>query len=304
MRVVLTGSSGLIGSALAEALEEGGNEVVRLVRSGADPAQGRFRWDPEAGELDTQALQGADAVVHLAGESVAGRWTDAKKRRILDSRVNGTRLLSEALAGLERPPQVMVCASAIGFYGKRGGQPVDESHPGADDFLAGVVKQWEAACAPAREAGIRAVNTRFGIVLSREGGALKAMLPAFRLGLGGRLGSGRQPFSWVAIDDVVAAVLFGLESRELSGPVNVTAPHPVTNEEFTQTLARVLHRPAVVPAPAFALRLALGEFSQEVLAGMKVLPRRLQESGFAFRYPDLEPALRHVLGSPVSARGS
>ncbi len=218
--------------------------------------------------------------------------------------MKGTRLLSEALAGLERPPQVMVCASAIGFYGKRGEQPVDESHPGADDFLADVVKQWEAACAPAREAGIRVVNTRFGIVLSRDGGALKAMLPAFRFGLGGRLGSGRQPFSWVAIDDVVAAILFGLESRELSGPVNVTAPHPVTNEEFTKTLARVLHRPAVVPAPAFAVRLALGEFSQEVLAGVKVLPRRLQESGFAFRYPDLEPALRHLLGSPVSARGS
>ena len=186
---------------------------------------------------------------------------------------------------MDRPPGVLVCASAIGFYGKRGERPLEEGDPGADDFLADVVKQWEAACEPARQAGIRVVNTRFGIVLSRSGGALKAMLPAFRLGVAGRLGSGRQGFSWVAIDDVVAAIVYAIESQQIAGPVNVTAPHPVTNEEFTKTLGQVLHRPTVLPAPAFALRLALGEFSQEVLAGVKVLPRRLQDSGLRVRIP-------------------
>jgi len=296
MRVVLTGSSGLIGSALVAALGRDGHDVARLVRSGADPAQGRFAWDPAADVLDPRALEGAGAVVHLAGESVAGRWTDSKKRRILESRVTGTRLVAEQLAAMDRPPGVLVCASAIGFYGKRGERPLEEGDPGAHDFLADVVKQWEAACEPARQAGVRVVNTRFGIVLSRSGGALKAMLPAFRLGVAGRLGSGRQGFSWVAIDDVVAAIGYAIESQQIAGPVNVTAPHPVTNEEFTKTLGQVLHRPTVLPAPAFALRLALGEFSQEVLAGVKVLPRRLQDSGFEFSYPELEPALRHVLG--------
>jgi uncharacterized protein (TIGR01777 family) len=303
MKVAITGSSGLIGGALASALETEDYEIARLVRSGADPGGGRYLWDPGAGTLDARAVEGAGAVVHLAGESVAGRWTEAKKRRILESRVRGTRLMAETLAALDQRPEVLVCASAIGFYGKRGEQPVDESDPGSDDFLADVVKQWEAACEPARAAGIRVVNTRFGIVLSRDGGALRTMLPAFRLGVGGRLGSGRQGFSWVAIDDVVAAIGYAVESRGLSGPVNVTAPHPVSNEEFSKTLGRVLHRPAVLPVPGFAMRLALGEFSQEALGGLKVLPRRLEESGFEFGYPELEPALRHVLGSPVSAPG-
>jgi uncharacterized protein (TIGR01777 family) len=296
MKVAVTGSSGMIGSALVGALKADGHEVARLVRSGPDPAQGRFSWDPERGALDPRALDDAAAVVHLAGESVAGRWTDSKKRRILDSRVGGTRLLSQKLAERERPPEVLVCASAIGFYGKHRDDPVDESDAGGDDFLADVVKQWEAACEPAREAGIRVVNTRFGVVLSRSGGALKAMLPAFRLGLGGRLGSGRQGFSWVAVDDVVGAVRHAIDTPDLSGPLNVTAPHPVSNAEFARAVGRVLHRPVVLPAPAFAVRLALGEFSQEVLEGVSVLPRRLEESGFQFAYPELEPALRHVLG--------
>jgi hypothetical protein len=296
MKVAVTGSSGMIGSALAESLAKDGHEVARLVRSGADPAQGRFAWDPEGGLLDRRAVEDATAVVHLAGESVAGRWTASKKRAILESRVAGTRLMAERIAAQERRPQVLVCASAIGFYGKHRADPVDEQDSGGDDFLADVVKQWEAACEPARVAGVRVVNTRFGIVLSRYGGALKAMLPAFRLGVAGRLGSGQQGFSWVAIDDVIAALTYAIDTPRLSGPVNVTAPNPVTNAEFTKTLARVLHRPAVLPAPAFAVRLALGEFSQEVLEGVRVMPKRLRKEGYEFRYPVLEPALRHVLG--------
>jgi uncharacterized protein (TIGR01777 family) len=296
MKVAITGSSGLIGAALAASLGTGGHEVTKLVRSGADPAAGRFLWDPSAGTLDQRALEGAGAVVHLAGESVAGRWTAAKKRRILESRVEGTRLLSETLARMESPPRVMVCASAIGFYGKHTDGPVDETHAGGDDFLAGVVRAWEAACEPAREAGVRVVNTRFGVVLTPAGGALKPMLVPFRLGAGGRLGSGRQDFSWVAIDDVVGAVVHALATPDLAGPVNVTAPDPVTNAEFARTLSRVLRRPALLPAPAWAVRAALGEFSQEVLTGARALPRRLLESGYDFRYPQLEPALRHLLG--------
>jgi uncharacterized protein (TIGR01777 family) len=295
MKVAVTGSSGTIGSALVKALAGDGHEVARLVRSGADPAQGRFAWDPEVGVLDRRATDDAGAVIHLAGEPVPGRWTDSKKRRIIESRVAGTRLVAEQLAAQERPPRVLVCASAIGFYGKGREDPVDERDAGGADFLADVVKQWEAACEPAREAGIRVVNTRFGIVLSSAGGALKVMLPAFRLGLGGRLGSGRQGFSWVAIDDVVAAIGYAIETPELSGPVNLTAPHPVTNAEFAKTLGRVLHRPAILPSPGLPVRLVLGEFAQEVLSGVRVLPRRLVDSGFEFRYPDLEPALRHVL---------
>jgi uncharacterized protein (TIGR01777 family) len=295
-RVAVTGSGGLIGSALVAALGTGGHDVVRLVRSGADPGAGRFLWDPSGGQVDTRAFAGTEAVVHLAGESVAGRWTEAKRRRIRASRVAGTRLLAETLAALDRPPGVLVCASAIGFYGKRGNEPLDETDSGGDDFLAGVVREWEAACEPARAAGIRVVNVRFGVVLSPAGGALGTMLPLFRLGLAGRVGSGRQAFSWVAIDDVVGAIVHAIGAETLSGPVNVTSPNPVTNAEFTRTLAHVLRRPAILPAPAFAVRAALGQFSQEILGGARVLPTRLEESGYTFRDPELEPALRHLLG--------
>jgi uncharacterized protein (TIGR01777 family) len=294
VRVLVTGAAGLIGSALVDRLVPGGHEVVRLTRS--EPARsGEYRWDPMAGQVDPAAFEGVDAVVHLAGESVAGRWTDAKKRRIRESRVRGTRLIAETAAEQSRPPAVVVSASAIGYYGHRD-EPVNESSPPGEGFLAGVVRDWEAAAEPAAAAGIRVVNPRFGIVQSRDGGALHAQLPLFRLGLGGRVGSGRQYVSWVAIDDVVGAIEHALRSEGLSGAVNVTAPAPVTNAEYARTLGRVLGRPAVLPAPAPALKLVLGEFSSELLSGQAVMPDRLRESGYEFRYPDLEGELRHVLG--------
>jgi uncharacterized protein (TIGR01777 family) len=295
MKILVTGASGLIGSALVPSLESHGHGIARLTRS--EPrAPGEFGWDPMAGALDRGALEGIDAVVHLAGESVAGRWTAAKKRRIRDSRVLGTRLIAEAAAARDPGPAVLVCASAVGYYGARGEEPVMEDGPPGEGFLADVVQEWERAADPARAAGIRVVHVRFGIVQSPRGGALHALLPLFRLGLGGRVGSGRQYLSWVAIDDVVGAIEHALGSRSLSGPANVTAPEPVTNAAYAKTLGRVLGRPAVLPAPAPALRLALGEFAGELLSGQRVLPKRLREDGFEFRHPELEGALRHVLG--------
>ena len=236
--------------------------------------------------------------MHLAGETVAGRWSDDKKRHILDSRVQGTRLVSEAIAALERPPAVLVCASGIGVYGDRGNDTVTEDDsPAPEGFLVDVVRAWEAAADPARAAGIRVVHTRFGIVQSARGGALKTQLPLFKLGIGGPVGGGRQYVSWVALDDVVAAIAYALSRDDVAGPVNVTAPNPVTQAEYARTLGRVLHRPAVLPAPSFAVRAILGEFAGEVLDGQRVLPKRLTDSGYVFRYPQLEPALRHLLGA-------
>jgi uncharacterized protein (TIGR01777 family) len=263
----------------------------------AVPAAGEeYRWDPAAGTVDPAALEGLDEVVHLAGETVSGRWTDAKKERILRSRVDGTRTLSEALAGLERRPRVLVQASAVGYYGDRGAEQLTEDSPPGDGFLSEVVREWEAASRPAEEAGIRVVRLRFGIVLSPAGGALRTMLRPFRLGVGGKLGSGRQWMSWVSIDDVVGAIRHALATEELAGVANTVAPNPVTNAEFTKTLGRVIGRPTLLPVPGAALRLALGEFSQEALASTRVVPRRLLETGYEFRHPDLEQALRHVLG--------
>jgi uncharacterized protein len=295
MNVLVTGASGFVGSALVPALTTGGHSVRRLVRrvpAGAD----EYRWDPSAGDVEPAALEGLDAVVHLAGETVAGRWTDDKKERILRSRVNGTRTLSEALAGLEGRPRVLVTASAIGYYGDRGDEQLTEQSSSGDGFLAEVVREWEAASGPAEQAGIRVVRLRFGIVLSPAGGALKTMLTPFRLGVAGRLGSGRQWMSWISIDDVVGAIQHALVTDELAGVANTVAPNPVTNAEFTKTLGRVLGRPTLLPVPGAALRLALGEFSQEALSSTRVVPRRLLESGYEFRHPDLEQALRHVLG--------
>jgi hypothetical protein len=293
MRLLVTGATGLIGTALAEHVGRE-HEIVRLVRS-APSGAGEFRWDPIAGEVDPAALDGVDAVVHLAGESVAGRWTESKKTRIRDSRVHGTRALAAAAGAAAPRPQVMVCASAIGFYGDRGDDRLTEESPPGTGFLAEVVQEWEAAAEPARSAGIRVVNLRFGIVQSAQGGALRTQLPLFRLGLGGRVGRGRQYVSWVAIDDVVRAIEHALGSEQLSGPANVTAPDPVTNAEYARTLGRVLHRPALLPAPAPAVRLVLGEFAGEVLDGQRVLPERLLADGFGFAHPELEGALRHVL---------
>jgi uncharacterized protein len=286
----------MIGSQLAALLQTGGREVARLVRSDPEPAAGRFLWDPDKGMIDARAFEGADAVVHLSGESVAGRWSEQKKRRIRDSRVRSTRLLSETLAGLERSPETLVCASAVGYYGDRGDEELTEESPFGEGFLAEVVRDWEAAAKPASDAGLRVVNLRFGIVLSPAGGALKAMLPAFRLGLGGRLGSGRQFMSWIAIDDAVGSINHALTKADLSRPVNAVAPNPVRNAEFTKTLAHVLRRPAVLAVPSIALSAALGDAAQELLGSQRAVPERLEQSGYRFRAPGLEDALRHVLG--------
>ncbi len=296
MRILVTGSSGLIGSSLVPFLTTGGHGVTRLVRSqksGDEPVL----WDPEAGTLDVARLEGLDAVVHLAGENIAERWTAEKKSKIRDSRVNGTRLLAESLARLGEPPKVFVCASAIGYYGDRGDEILREESPSGSGFLAEVCRQWEAAAQPAAEKGIRVANLRIGVVLSLAGGALAKMLPPFRMGAGGTIGSGRQYMSWIALDDVIGAIYHALTHETLRGSVNAVAPNPVTNREFTQTLGRVLSRPTLLPMPAFAARLAFGEMADELLlASTRVEPARLLATGFVFGYPELEGALRHVLG--------
>ena len=297
MKVAITGASGLVGRALAPSLSADGHEVIRLVRR-APRAADEVRWDPERGEIDPLRLEGVDAVVHLAGANLAeGRWSERRKARLRDSRVAPTRLLAEALAGLKRRPRVLVSASAIGYYGDRGDEWLSESSAPADDFLGRLVRDWEAAAAPAAQAGIRVVHPRTGLVLSLAGGALGKMLPPFRMGLGGVLGSGRQHMSWIAIDDLLGVLHHVLGREDLEGPVNVVSPSPVTNAELTRVLGRVLHRPTVARAPAFALRLAFGEMADAtLLASTRVRPERLLASGYRFRFPELEPALRHVLG--------
>ena len=299
MRILITGSSGLIGSALVSARSGRGDEVVRLVRRREDADSSTVYWDPAAGAIETSGLEGADAVVHLAGESIAtGRWSADKKRRIRDSRVGGTRLLSEALADLDRKPAVMVAASAIGYYGDRGEEVLSEESELGSGFLADVGAEWEAATEPARAAGIRVVNLRIGVVLAPEGGALGAMLPVFRLGLGGPLGSGSQYMSWIELDDLVRAIEHVLAAEEIAGPVNAVSPMPVTNRAFTKTLGRVLGRPVILFVPSAALRLAFGEMAEEtLLASARVMPERLKATGFSFHYPELEGALRHVFGA-------
>lgn len=304
MRVLISGSTGLVGSALIPLLATGGHTVVRLVRPGSAAVDGTtVRWDPSSGSVDTARLEGLDAVVHLAGESVAGRrWTAARKERIRASRVDGTRLLGEVLTRLSRRPQVLACASAVGFYGSRGGEILREESPPGNDFLAGVCTEWEAAAQVAARAGIRVVNLRFGVILSPAGGALAKMLLPFRLGAGGILGDGRQYVSWVAIDDAVGAILHVLGTESLRGPVNVVAPRPVTNRELTKTLGRVLGRPTILPMPAFAARVVFGEMADALLlASQRVEPARLRASGYRFRFPELEGALRHLLGKATAA---
>lgn len=298
MRILVSGSTGLVGSALVPLLTSGGHEVVRLVRGAPQPGARDIHWDPDAGKLDEAALEGIDAVVHLAGESIAsGRWTAAKKTRIRDSRVRGTRLLSEALARRQQPPRVLVSASAIGYYGDRGEELLTEDSPVGTGFLAEVCRDWEQATEPAAAKGIRVVNLRFGVILTPAGGALAKMLFPFRMGVGGKIGSGRQYTSWIALDDAIGAVQHALVNEAVRGPVNGVAPRPVTNLEFTKTLGRVLGRPTIFPMPAFAARLAFGEMAQELLlAGARVEPARLGQTGYRFRYPDLEGALRHLLG--------
>lgn len=303
LKIAVTGASGLIGSALCGHLGRDGHEILRIVRRPLDtPASpGTLHWQPEGGEIDAAKLSGVGAVVHLAGESIAGYWTAAKKQRIRDSRVLGTRTLCEALAGMVEPPKMLLAASAIGIYGSRGEQPLTERSLPGDGFLAEVGQQWEAATRPAAEKSIRVVNCRLGVVLSREGGALAKMLTPFKLGLGGRLGDGRQFMSWVTLEDAVRAFGFALHNESLRGPVNLTAPHPVTNSEFTQALGRALHRPTWLPAPAFAVRAILGEMGRELLLnGARVFPERLQGAAFGFTHENIDDALAAVLGTGVA----
>ncbi|MFE7663911.1 TIGR01777 family oxidoreductase [Streptomyces celluloflavus] len=302
MRIAITGSTGLIGTALVRSLRAGdsarpggpagGHDVVRLVRH-PPAAPDEVRWDPRRQEVDTAGLAGCEAVVHLAGAGVGDhRWTAAYKREIHDSRVLGTRALATALATMDTPPRVLVCGSAIGYYGDTGDRRTDESAPPGTGFLPGVCVDWEAAAAPAREAGIRTVFARTGLVVARSGGAWGRLFPVFRLGLGGRLGDGRQYWSFISLQDQVAALRHLIDTDALSGPVNLTAPEPVTNREVTAVMGRVLHRPTLLSVPAPVLRVALGEFAGDVLGSQRVVPARLLASGFTFAHPGIADAVR------------
>lgn len=296
MHIAITGSTGLVGSTLVPLLTTGGHSVTRLVRREAKA--GEITWNPKADTFDASPLDGIDAIVHLAGENIAAsRWNARVKQRLRDSRVAATRVLCEGLAKMVTPPKVLVCASAIGYYGDRGDEKLDEDSKPGSSFLADLVRDWEAATKPAAEAGIRVVNLRFGVILSPQDGALSKMLLPFKLGGGGRVGSGKQYWSWISIDDAAGAVHHAIVNEGLSGPVNAVAPTPVTNLEFTKTLGRVLRRPTILPMPAFAARLALGEMADELLlASSRVDAKRLVQSGYDFRQPTLEAALRHLLG--------
>ena len=298
-RILLSGASGLIGQALSHSfksqLDQGEVEIVRLVRSPAKDAT-QISWDPLT-PLSPTAVAGFDAVIHLAGESVLGRWTPAKKRAILDSRAQGTRTLASALAQTDSKPRVLISASAIGFYGNRGDEILREDSPSGQGFLPEVCREWESATHIASEAGVRTLNVRIGVVLSNKGGALPSMLKPFKLGLGGRIGSGQQWLSWIHIDDIVGGIRHAINTAELCGPVNLVAPNPVRNAEFTKILASTLHRPAFFPVPAFALHLALGRMAADeiLLSSQRVEPQKLQSSGYNFLYRDLRAALENLI---------
>ena len=302
MKVIITGSTGLVGTALVRSLLGDGHEVTRLVRGGSQefraPGSAAVHWDPGRGEIDASELEGHDAAVHLAGEPIAeGRWDEAKKRRVLESRAKGTQLLAEALASLSAKPRVLVSASATGFYGDRGDELLREESASGDDFVSEVCREWEKGTLAASQAGIRVVHLRIGLVLSGEGGALPKMLTPFKLGLGGKLGSGRQYVSWITLEDLVHVIRRAVEDESLRGPVNAVSPNPVTNEEFTKAIGRALGRPTFMAMPAFAVRLAFGEMADELLlSSTRVEPARLKEVGFEFRHPEIEGALRSVLG--------
>jgi uncharacterized protein (TIGR01777 family) len=299
MDVAISGASGLIGGSLARALRAEGHQVRPLVRRPSDdPAA--VRWDPSAGTIDGEGLRGVDAVVHLAGAGIGDkRWNAARKRELLDSRTRGTELVARTIAAMDEPPAVFVSASAVGFYGSPGDEVVTELSPPGDDFLASLVEQWEAAAQPAIDAGIRTAHPRTGVVLACRGGILPRMALPFRLFVGGRLGSGRQWMSWIAIDDVVAALRFIIERDDLAGPVNLTSPEPVTNGEMAAAIGRALHRPAAVPVPAFGPRLVLGrEMADELLfVSQRVRPQVLIDAGYPFRYPGVDEALTAAFGA-------
>lgn len=297
MDVAITGSSGFIGTALVERLRRDGHTVRRVVRSA--PGPGELQWSPTEGTIDRDGLEGVDAVVHLAGEGIAEkRWTDEQKRRIRESRTKGTTLLAETLAGLDRPPAVLLSGSAIGIYGCRGDETLTEESAPGHGFLPDMVVAWEAAAAPAAEAGIRTANLRTGLVMSPEGGALAKQLPMFKLGLAGRIGDGTQYWPWISLDDVVGAVVH-LLTADVAGPVNLTAPRPVTNGEFTRTVGDVLNRPTVLPTPSFGPKLLLGaELAESLLyCSAKVIPTKLEASGYQFTHRELRGAMEHLLGS-------
>ncbi len=296
MRIIVSGSRGLVGTALTKALEADGHEIYRLVRH-APNSEREIEWSPDRYSIAISRIEGFDAVFHLAGESIAsGRWNDDKKRKIRESRTKGTKLLADALANLSAPPKTLISASAIGYYGDRGDELLTENSSPGKDFLADVCVEWEKATEHARAKGVRVVNTRFGIILDKEGGALAKMLTPFRMGIGGRIGDGKQWMSWIALDDVIAALQFTLKNESMNSPVNFVAPNPVTNAEFTKTLGRVLSRPTIFPIPEFGVRLAFGEMADALLlSSQRVEPKQLTVAGYQFLYASLEPALRNIL---------
>jgi uncharacterized protein len=302
MKILISGASGLVGRALAGVLRAQGHQVARLVRPGSAASADDISWDPSAATVDVSAMEGADAVVHLSGASVAGgRWTPARKALLRSSRIDTTRVLVDALASLRQKPRVFVCASATGCYGDRGDEILTESSAIGTDFLSLVVRDWEAEAARAEICGIRTVELRFGVILSAEGGALAAMLKPFKFGMGGRLGSGKQWMSWISLEDAVGVVCSAITDEQLTGPLNVVAPNPLRNAEFTRITAAVLHRPAIFAAPAFALRIALGEMADGLLlASLRVMPERLLATGYQFRSPEFELALRAILDRQIS----
>ena len=297
MKILVTGATGLVGSELVPFLSKHGHDVYRLTRGKAHEAHDII-WDPAHNQLPKGRIEGTDVVVHLAGENIAGkRWNPAVKAELQRSRVEGTKLLCETISKLQTPPKTLICASAIGYYGDRGSELLNETSAKGSGFLSDLCRDWEAACEPARASGIRVVNLRIGVILSPKGGALSKMLTPFKLGGGGVVGSGNQYWSWIAIDDLIGIINFCIANEKIAGPVNATSPCPVTNYEFTKSLGSVLKRPTIVPMPGFVARIALGEMANELLlASARVMPNRLSESGYRFQYTSLEPALKHLLG--------
>ncbi len=296
MKVLVSGASGLVGHALIPALEEDGHAVLRLVRHPVrDPGE-EMEWNPYSGRIDASSLPPFDAVIHLSGESIAGRWNTAKKRAIYDSRIRTTAFLAECMERMEKPPSVWLCASAIGYYGNRGDQSLTEDAEPGSTYLASVCEDWEKATKPAADRGVRVVNMRFGVVLDKDGGSLPLMMRPFKMGVGGIIGNGNQYMSWITLDDLVSAIVFTLNNDSLQGPVNFVAPSPATNRAFTKAMGKALHRPTILPTPAFAIRAALGQMAKElILASTRVIPQKLTNAGFQFEHPEIDEALQKIL---------